>query len=269
MPPFHTQSPPALIDTNVSLSRWPCRRLPYDDTPGLVEHLQRHGITQAWAGSFDALLHRDVAGVNLRVAAACREAGSGVLQPVGCVNPALPDWQDDLRRCAAEHEMRMIRLHPNYHRYSLSDPVFAELLDLALQRQLIVQIAARMEDPRTHHPLLHVPDVDFTPLPALLQARSGLRVVITNGLQVLKGATRAELAALPNVCIDIATQEGVGGLSQLIREFAWERVLFGSHCPFFVLQSAVLKLQESELGAEIQQAIMHGNASRLLQSPGN
>src|ERR1035441_1263931 len=42
-----------LIDTNVSLSRWPCRRLPLDETPALVARLRSHGVKQAWAGSLD------------------------------------------------------------------------------------------------------------------------------------------------------------------------------------------------------------------------
>ena len=45
-----------LIDTNVTLSRWPCRRLPLDETPALVARLRSQGVKQAWAGSFDGLL---------------------------------------------------------------------------------------------------------------------------------------------------------------------------------------------------------------------
>jgi predicted TIM-barrel fold metal-dependent hydrolase len=256
-----------LIDTNISLSRWPCRRLPLDETPALVARLRSQGVKQAWAGSFDGLLHKDIASVNARLAADCRKNGRGVLVPFGSVNPRLPDWEDDLRRCQEEHKMPGIRLHPNYHGYKLDDLAFARLLDLARERGLIVQLAVSMEDERTQHPLMRAPHVDVAPLVTLLASRLNLRIVLLNWSRGVSSALLAKLSAAGSVYFDIATLEGVGGVANLLEQVPLDRVVFGSHAPFFYLESAVLKLKESALSESQVAAIQAANARRLLGLP--
>jgi predicted TIM-barrel fold metal-dependent hydrolase len=252
-----------LIDTNVTLSRWPCRRLPLDETPALVARLRSQGVKQAWAGSFDGLLHKDIASVNARLAEDCRKHGRGLLVPFGSINPRLPDWEDDLRRCQEEHKMPGIRLHPNYQGYKLDEPAFAKLLDVARERGLIVQLVVTMEDERTQHPLMRAPHVEVTPLLALLASRSNLRMVLLNWSRGVSSALLTKLSAAGQVYFDIATLEGVGGVANLLKQVPADRVVFGSHAPFFYLESAVLKLKESALSEPQATSIRAGNARRL------
>jgi len=252
-----------IIDVNVSLSRWPFRRLRGDETPELVAMLRSRGVDQAWVSSFDGLLHKDVAGVNERLAADCRGSGAGLLVPFGTVNPKLPDWEEDLRRCAELHRMPGIRLHPNYHGYALDDPDFASLLNGAARRGLVVQLALRMEDDRVQHPLLRVPPVDASGLAAIAAGIPGLRLAVLNGPGPLSRDAVATLAGA-GICFDIAMLEGFTGVARFIEQIGLEQVLFGSHCPFFTWESARLKMRESDLGEPQERAIFSANARRLL-----
>lgn len=254
-----------MIDVNVNLFRWPYRRLLGDDPESLVVRLRARGVTQAWAGSYEALLCRDMAGVNLRLAAACSQVGSGFLLPFGCINPKLPDWREDLRRCHETHRMAGIRLYPNYHRYSLDDPLCTQLLSDAADRKLIVQIALSMEDTRTQ--LTVIQPVDPSPLAALLERLPHLRVVLLNEggwTDDDAGESIAKIRKAQNAFFDIAMNEGVGGLERLIAATSSTRVLFGSHSPFFYFESAWLKVRSAALPSDHEQALCEGNARALI-----
>ena len=253
-----------LVDVNVYLSHWPFRRVVADEPAALVDKLRDRGVEQAWAGSFDSLLYRDLGAVNERLAAQCRAAGESFLLPFGAVNPRLPDWQEDLRRCHEQFGMPGIRLHPNYHGYTLDDPLATRLCALAAERGLIVQIALMMEDERTQHPLVQVPHVDAAPLVEIVRRTPKLRLVLLNAFRSLRPEVRDQLVAAGQVYFEIASLEGVGGVEKLVAQMPGERILFGSYSPLFYFESALLKLQESELGQMQLQAIREANAKRLL-----
>jgi predicted TIM-barrel fold metal-dependent hydrolase len=253
-----------MIDVNVNLSRWPFRRLAGDEPEDLVAGLRKRNVTRAWAGTFDGLLHKDLSSANARLAHDCRHYGAGLLIPFGSINPKLPEWQEDLRRCQEEYAMPGIRLHPNYHGYDLNDPVFADLLRLAAARRLIVQLAVSMEDERTQHPLMRVPPADLKPLPDVIRSAPGTRLVILNTDPSHDQELLQQVLAAGDVYFDISMVEGVGGVARLARKIDIRRVLFGSHYPLFYFESALLKVREAGFTDAESQAVLEENARRLV-----
>jgi predicted TIM-barrel fold metal-dependent hydrolase len=183
--------------------------------------------------------------------------------PFGETNPLLPGWQDELERCADHHRMPGIRLHPNYHGYSLDDPRFARLLTLAAEKNLIVHLAVLMEEDRMMHPLMRVAAVDLAPLAAVVERTAGLRLVLLNALKGARDESVSRLFTAGGVYCEIAMLEGAGALEQLITEIPADKILFGSHAPSLNFESALLKLKENTLPAPHLRAITQANARRL------
>lgn len=251
------------IDTNITLFQWPFRRLSLDTPAAMRGKLEEHQITQAWAGSFEGILQRDIAGVNQRLAEACRDS-RGRLVPFGSINLNLPNWEEDVRRCHEIHRMPGVRLHPNYHGYTLADPQFKRLLVMTAERSLFVQIAVLMEDTRTQHPIMVVKDVDATPLPELMRAVPQARVMLLNSAKAVEGPLFAKLTATPGLSYDIARVESAAGVGKLLRRSPPGRMVFGTHAPFFIYESALIKLYESELSDAEMRALLTDNPQRLL-----
>lgn len=248
-----------LTDCHVCLGEHPFRQLDAEDAAGFAQLLQKRGVTEAWAGAFEGLLRRDVAEVNRELAETCRK--HAVFRACGTVNLALPDWQEDVRRCAEEHGMRVIRLHPNYHGYTLKDAAFKELLALSAKHRLLVQIVVQMENERTQHPQVRVAPVSIVPLPELMKAVPEARVMLLN---LNAAMIMRHLQECPNVWLDFAMIEGVGGVENLLKTWPQERLVFGSYAPVFYWEAARLKMQESAISGAQASGIRWQNAAGLV-----
>jgi len=253
---------PGILDSNVSLFRWPFRRLPLDETEALVTKLRSLGVTAALAGSFEGPFHRDLAAANARLAEAC--AAHPELIPAGSIDPSLPAWERDLDRYATGHGMPAVRLFPGHHGYGLDNPRFTALLEGAAANGLLVQLAVTLEDPRTQPELAVVPELDLAPLPAAMEGAPGARVQLLNLRP--RGALPETLAEMPRLHFDTARADGTDGVASLMEQVGRDRVLFGTHAPFLVPEAALVRVHESALDPDPLRAVLRGNADRLLST---
>jgi len=264
--------PLGIIDTNVNLFQWPFRRLKYADTARLVAKLKQHRVVEAWAGSFDALLHKDMAGVNERLANECRDKGAGLLRPFGSVNLAWPDWEEDLRRCHEVFKMPGVRIYPGYQPFDLAHQDLGRLVKLTAERGLLLQVVFQMEDPRVHHPVLNLGKVDPRPLVAALKQAPEARVELLHFVGDIRGTELGQLMRETNARLDLSRWESNGIVGKMLgvapnatpARVPLDRVLFGSHAPYFPVESAILRIIESPLTADQIAAILQRNARALL-----
>jgi hypothetical protein len=261
LPKVASAAEAGITDTNAYLGTWPFRQLLGEQPAALSAALHRNGIRAAWVASFAGLFHRDLAAVNAGLVEACRSVHDEMFVPVGSINPMLPAWRDDVKRCAQQHGMKVIRLHPNYHGYPLDAPIFVELLAFAAEHQLRVQIFAQMEDERTHSQLVQVKPLNLKPLPAVLKQVTGARVMVLNANALM---ITTALQGCSDVWLDFAMIEGVGGVENLLKAWPGDKLCFGSFAPLFYPESSVLKLQESELSAAQLAQLTHANAAAFL-----
>lgn len=245
-----------IVDSNVSLFRWPFRRLPLDTTERLTEKMKELGVATCLAGSFEGILQRDLAAVNRRLFEECRTRGE--LVAIGTVNPFLAGWKDDLERCAEEFAMPGVRLFPGYHGYRLDDPAFEKLMQAAADRGMLVQVVAALEDGRTQPDRLRVADVDLVPL----AERAVGRIQVLNWRP--RGKVLDDLASRPEIFFDTARVEATDGVATLLKLVPANRVIFGSHAPFLIPEAALIRVHESDLPSTVLRAILETNARTIL-----
>ncbi|HEY2414843.1 MAG TPA: amidohydrolase family protein [Pirellulaceae bacterium] len=265
-------APPEITDTNIHLFDWPFRKLKYAKTDALINKLRKHRITKAWAGTFEAVLHKQLDAANRRLAEECQTHGDGMLRPIGSVNPAWPDWDEDLRRCHEQYRMPGIRLYPAYHGYTLDHPEFVRLLADSAQRNLLLQIVLRLEDERVHHVATNIPPLNVAPLVDALKKNPTAKVQLINSAGPLLGNNVNALIRDTQVTFDIAACESNGGVGKLLEgkntsyrgTIPIDRLTFGSHAPFFPCESALLKLFESPLALDQFEKLANSNSRRLI-----
>jgi predicted TIM-barrel fold metal-dependent hydrolase len=165
-----------------------------------------------------------------------------------------------------------LRLYPAYHGYTLDHPEFVRLLTVAAQQGVVVQIAMRMEDERVQHPAIDVSLVNAAPLLDALKKVPQAKVQLINSAGPLLGNNVPALVRETQIMFDIAATEGNGGVGRLIAgtnpsyrgAIPVDRLVFGSHAPYFPCESALLKLFESPLSLEQLEKLMHANGRRLI-----
>jgi len=247
-----------MIDTHVSFGPWPWMDFSSVTAQTLDAHLESEGIQEAWVSAAESILFPDPDGPDDRLLAAFRSCSRVV--PVKTINLAMGNWRESLDRAVGPLGMRLVKIYPNYHQYSLIGPQAMELAALLVEQQIPLLIALRVEDERNQYSLMKVASVPVQEIVTLAAIHPDLKVLVL-GAQV--GEIAALTAGADNVFCDIAFAETGNVMDRLLASAPAGRIVFGSHTPFFYTRAAVRKLLGASVSEEIRRAIAIDNARAL------
>jgi len=251
-----------MIDINTFIGHWPFRRLPTSMPDELWDSLQDYGIERALVSPIEGIFYEEPQIANEMLAS--QLCGRIELMQAAVLNPTLVNWRRSLRQCYEKYHIRAVKLHPNYQTYRLEDSAARKLLAAVGEMGLPVIIQLRINDTRSHHKLMQVPDVPVSDAIEAAKAFPQVKIVL-GGVKWAEVAGNVEkIKALPNLWLDISQMETMDGLRRMIDLYGVERLLFGTHAPFFYIRSAIIKLDEAQLSPDERDYITRHNVERVL-----
>jgi hypothetical protein len=147
-----------------------------------------------------------------------------------------------------QHDVRALRAYPEEHRYRLDGLTFGSLLEELVPRRI---------------PLMTGPH--WQVIADLLSDFPELTLIIRNhGNWGDDRYFRPLIERYPRVHLDTSDYQQAEGVSDFVRRYGPDRLLYGSGAPTLQMGAALLSLAGADVPAEAREAIAGGNLRRLL-----
>lgn len=233
-----------LVDYNAFIGRWPFRELALAGTvQALRDEQKRHGVSETWVSSLDALFQADTRSANRRLREQIGSIEGLRFTPV--IRLDAPDILHELAEWMRPSEnVAGIRIVPNYTG-GVGQGIPEPVCSLAKDRGLTLLINLRMQDDRNQSPQFRVPAFPLREAMRLAANWPHDTVICGATLGEVRGVS-SQAQDLPRVRFDLSSLDGADPIASM-REIVGEaRVVLGTNYPVFVYSAAILKRRFSD-----------------------
>lgn len=274
-----------LIDINSYAGHWPFKQLQYTTCAARLERMNRFGIDISVISSLNGIFYKNTQSANEELSYELKSDRkfNGRFIQFAVINPIYAAWRDDLETCVEKMGMKGVRVYPQYHDYSITDPAFIELVKEAKDRGLPVAIDIRMVDSRQRSwmdiPIFEPKEekydiitkewnlVNIIPIIKEVPDAKYIIVNLANGLDL--SSEDLDLIKLANVLFDTSGRSlrEENRLSELLKKFGNEKFAFGSHSPVLDQLTGLLRIEmmnQSEADEPVKELLRSGNARKML-----
>jgi len=247
-----------ILDTNVWSGHWHKKKFDTDTPKKIHRHIQDSGISMAMVSSTDAVFCSDPEIWNKELMRRLKKYPLFI--PVPVFKPTLANWEKVINQYSSL-PVRVLRLLPNYHGYSLISKELEPVFQLCSERNFVIFIQMRIEDEREHHPMAKVPPVKVDEVIKISKRFPDISFVSLSSYfsEAVNICSKTE-----NVYVDISFVERMDTVKSLLEKVPASRVLFGSHTPFFYTKAALMRVEYAEIRQERKELILFKNACKLL-----
>lgn len=244
-----------MIDVNVYYGNWPFQDFGVKSIAAMEKHLSGNGITKALIYSADAVFAADPATADEKLAHKLKNRKNFMHVPT--VNPLYKNWMEIVKKSP----VKAVIVYPNYHKYSLLSTDNCELAEFLSQENILYTVSMRIDDERSHHPACIVPGVKTQEVLEFAERFPELKILC---LGAYYGEFETLLNSSKNIFLDTSFAETDCTMKKLSESFPPERILFGSHAPFFYTAANVNKLKYAEISSSVHEKIAGENAINLI-----
>ena len=218
-----------MMDFNCFAGNWPFFRVRCNTVEKLMQLHNRCGITGGVVSSLEAIFYQDPYEAELQLAQQLE--GTPYLQAM-VLNPMLPAWKDDLRRCVEKLRIKAVRLVPGFHGYALTDPIMDQVCDALRGYGLPLILTLRLRDDRTMW-MLQPRHLAIDEIAAFLDRHRDIPTLLAHIYTKELKKLDAQFAGRDNLFADLSGFKDHMLPLHFIRQetAAWERIVFGSGAP--------------------------------------
>ena len=251
-----------VVDVNAFVGKWPYWPVPASTTAAAVAKFSQWGIDQACICSTRSLFVHWEDG-NREVERAVQQHAANLI-PFACLGTFetshhAADRKHDLKGYR-ERGFRGIRLYPQHHSYALLGESFVDEIceqAQALNLPVLLSLRAIMN--------WGVPSLDLRDMLSIVERHPRVPWILSgiNYLQEIRSALHL-LRRYPSVYLETSCVMGYEAIQKAVKECGHEQILFGSAAPLQHGQADLEKVLHARIGDVAREAILSGNAKRLL-----
>ncbi len=263
------------IDINAYVGHWPFDHLKYNTCKLLKERMDRFGVDVSVISNLNGLFYKNTQPANeeLFEEIESEKHFKNCFIPFAVINPIYAGWEYDFETCINKYKMKGLRLYPQYHDYSITDPACVQLVKLAKTHGMPVSFNFRMVDSRQRSWM----DLAYSGtknaewnlrniLPIIKEVPDAKYMILNFSNDISLSEEEMSLVKRTNILFDTSGR-AITHLGNFLKLYGKDKFAFGTHSPILDYLSAQLRIEsltENEADSSAKESLRSGNAIEML-----